>query len=106
MSKFLLTSRSKWIDPKEFDSNIYSCNSSKECVLEADLEYPKELCELNNDYSLVLDKKKSEKKCCLAINKRLQIFIIFRLVMLKNWYLKFLVKKNVCFMKTYNFVKG
>ena len=95
MSKFLLTSRSKWIDPKEFDSNTYSCNSSKECVLEADLEYPKELCELNNDYSLALD-----------INKRLQIFIIFRLVMLRNWYLTFLIKKNVCFMKTYNFVKG
>ena len=29
----------------------YSSNSSKGCVLEADLEHPKELRELHNDYS-------------------------------------------------------
>ena len=43
MPKFLPTSRFKWIDPKEFDLNKYTDNSSKECVLEVDLEYPKEL---------------------------------------------------------------
>ena len=31
MSKFLLTSGFKWIDPKDFDSIKYSSNSSKGC---------------------------------------------------------------------------
>ena len=44
MSKFLPTGRFKWIDPKEFDLNKYTSNSSKGCVLEAGLECPKELC--------------------------------------------------------------
>ena len=49
MSKFLPTSGFKWIDPKEFDLNKYTSNSSKVCVLEVDLEYPKELRELHNN---------------------------------------------------------
>ena len=56
MSKFLPISGFKWIDPKELDLNRYTSNSSKGCVLEVDLEYPKELRELRNDYSLALDK--------------------------------------------------
>ena len=55
VSKFLLTSGFKWIDPKEFDLNKYTSNSSKGCVLEIDLEYPKELHELHSDYPLVPD---------------------------------------------------
>ena len=55
MSKFLSTSRFKWIDPKEFDLNKYTSNSSKGCVLEVDFEYPKELHELHNNYPLVAD---------------------------------------------------
>ena len=43
---------SKWIGPKKFDSNKYSINSSKDFGLEIDLEYPKELCVLQNDYPL------------------------------------------------------
>ena len=56
MSKFLPTSGLKWIDPKEFDLNKYTRKSSKECVFEVDLDYPKELHELHSDYSLVSDK--------------------------------------------------
>ena len=56
MSKFLPTSGFKWIDPKEFDLNKNTNNSSRRCVLEADLEYPKELHELHNDYPLAPDK--------------------------------------------------
>ena len=41
--KFLLTSGFKWIDPKQFDLNKCTSNSSKGCVFEIDLEYPKEL---------------------------------------------------------------
>ena len=46
MSKFLPKGGFKWIDPKDFDSNKYSSNNSKGCVLEVDLEYPKGLHEL------------------------------------------------------------
>ena len=56
MSKFLRTNGFKWIDPKEFDLNKYTSNSSKGCVLEVDLEYPTELRELHNDYPLAPDK--------------------------------------------------
>ena len=42
MSKFLPTSDFKLIDPKEFDLNKYTDNNSKRCLLEVDLEYPKE----------------------------------------------------------------
>ena len=51
MSKFLPTIGFKWIDPKEFDLNKYTSNNSKVCAVEVDLEYPKELYELQNDYS-------------------------------------------------------
>ena len=56
MSKFLPRSGFKWIDPKEFDLNKYISNSSKGCVLEVNLKYPKELRELHNDYPLSPDK--------------------------------------------------
>ena len=56
MSKYLATSRFKWIDQKKFHLNKYTSNSSKECVLEIELEYPKELPELHNDYPLAPDK--------------------------------------------------
>ena len=56
MYKFLSTSGFKWIDPKEFDLNINTNNNSKGCTLEVDLEYPKELHKLHNDYPLAPDK--------------------------------------------------
>ena len=52
MCKFLTSSGFKWVDPKEFGLNKHTSNSSKGCVLEVDLEYPIELRELHNDYSL------------------------------------------------------
>ena len=52
MSKFFPTSGFKCIDPKKFEWNKYTSNSSKGCVLEVDLEYPKESRELHNDYRL------------------------------------------------------
>ena len=58
MSKFLPPSGFKWIDRKEFDLSKYTSTSksSKECALEVDHEYPKELQELRNDYPLAPDK--------------------------------------------------
>ena len=40
ISKFFPTGSFKLIDPMNFDSNKYSSNISKGCVLEVDLEYP------------------------------------------------------------------
>ena len=54
MFKFFPTNKFKWIDPKEFDLNKYSNNSSSGCVLEIDLEYSKEFRELHNDYPLAV----------------------------------------------------
>ena len=42
--------------------NKYTSNSSKGCVLELDLEYPKDLLELHNDYPLALHKTKIERE--------------------------------------------
>ena len=69
MPKFIPTNGFKQIDPKKFDLNEYNSNSSKGCVLEVDLECPKELQELHSDYPLDPDKIKiKKKKCCLSIN--------------------------------------
>ena len=43
----------KWIDPREFESNKYSSNILIVCVLEIDIEYSRELHQLNYDYPLV-----------------------------------------------------
>ena len=61
-SKFLPTRGFKWIDPKEFDSNKYSNNSSKRCVLKVDLEYCKQLWKLHNNQPQALDKIKTKRK--------------------------------------------
>ena len=56
MSKLLPTGGFKWLDPKMFDLNEYNSNSSLDCVLIVDFEYPKDLRELHNVSSLASDK--------------------------------------------------
>ena len=56
MPKYLPKTGFKWIYSKEFDMNKYTSNSSKECVLEVDLEYLNELSKLRNGYLLAPDK--------------------------------------------------
>ena len=56
MSKFLLTSRFKRIDPKEFDLNKYTSSGSKGYIFKVDFGYSKELHELHNEYPLTPDK--------------------------------------------------
>ena len=68
MSKFLPKSGFKWIDPKEFDVNKYASNSSKGCVVEIDLEYPKDLQELHNDYPLASDKIEIKRKIVIWLS--------------------------------------
>ena len=84
MSKFLQISGFKWIDTKEFSLNKYTSNRSKGCVLEVDLEYPKELRELHNDYFLAPDKKEIKRKMLPKYQLRLLIYTVFLHVMLKN----------------------
>ena len=62
MSKFLPRRGFKQIDPKGFDLNKYTNNSSKGHVLEVDLEHPKELRKLSNDYPLAPDKTLIKRK--------------------------------------------
>ena len=62
MPKFLPSGGFKWIDPKDLDLNKYTSNSSKGRVLQVDLEYPKELCKLHNDYPLASDKLNIKKE--------------------------------------------
>ena len=61
MSKFPPTSGFQWIDPKGFDLNKYISNSSKGCVLEVEIEYPR-VTKICNDYPLAPDKLKKKKK--------------------------------------------
>ena len=42
--------------------NKYSNNNFKGCVLEVDLQYPKELRKLHNDYPLAPDLKRNQKR--------------------------------------------
>ena len=44
MSFLLLTISLKWVYPKEIDLDKHDSSISKSCLLEVDLEYPKELC--------------------------------------------------------------
>ena len=62
MPKFLSLSGFKWIVPEDLDFNKYTSNSSKECVLEVDLEYPNELREFGNDYPKALNKKEIRRE--------------------------------------------
>ena len=62
MSTFLSTSRFKWIDPNNIDLNKYTSNSLKECDIEVDLEYPKELQELHHDYPFPSDKIETKRE--------------------------------------------
>ena len=94
MSKFLPTSGFKWIDPKLFDLNEYTSNSSNRCVLVVDLEYPKELRELHNDY--LLDADKTEIKKEMVYNYQLKIADLYNILLgnIKKLVPNFLIKKN------------
>ena len=70
-NKFLPASGFKWIHPKGFDLNKCTSNSSKGCVLEVYLEYPKELQELYINFPLAPDKIEIERE--LLSNYQLKI---------------------------------
>ena len=95
MSKFLTTSGFKQIDPKEFDLNKYTSNS-------LDLEYPKDLWELHNDYRLAPDKIETKREM-LSQLKIADLYII-PIDNVKKLVPNFFHKKTMCFiMKTCDF---
>ena len=65
MARSFPSAKFKWLDPVNFSRNKYDDGSLRPCVLEANLEYPKELHELLNDYSLALDKLEIKKLAIL-----------------------------------------
>ena len=54
--------------------NKYTRNRSKDCVLEVDLEYPKELCELRNGYPLAPDKIEIKTKMLSGYQSKIADF--------------------------------
>ena len=96
MSKDLPTGGFKWIDPQELNLIKYTSNSLKGCVLEFDVEYPKWLRQLHNDYSLAPDN--IEVKENMSSSYQVE-------VMLKNWCPTFSTKKTTwLIIKTCNFI--
>ena len=61
MSKSLPTGGFKWLDLEKFHLDNYENDSLRGCVVEVDLEYPKELHELHNNCSLARDKLEIKK---------------------------------------------
>ena len=64
MSQYLPTGRFRWMTEKQIDKidlAKYTEDSNKGLILEVDLEYPKELHDLHNDYPLAAEKVKVNK---------------------------------------------
>ena len=78
--------------------NKYTSNSSKRCILEVDLEYPKKLRELHNDYSLAPDKIEIKRE--MLSNYQLKNADLYNILIgnFKNWCLTFLIKKIMSFI--------
>ena len=68
-------------------------------LLGVDLEYPKELNDLYNNYPLAPKKLRLKNICCLIIGKRLWKCTMFHLVRLKSLFLIYLTKNNVSYIK-------
>ena len=76
MSQYLPTGGFKWLSPKQ-NLAEYTENSKKGLILEVDLEYPKELHDLHNDYPLGPEKVKVTNEMlsdyCKKIQKKFNI---------------------------------
>ena len=103
MSKFLPKIGFKWVDPKEFDLNKYASNGSKRRVLEVDLEYPKELQELHNQYPLAPDKIEIKRE--MLYDYQLKIPDLYNIPVgnVKKLVPNFFDKESWFIMKTCNF---
>ena len=84
MPKFLPTTGLKWRDPKEFDLNKYTSNSSKGSVLKLDLEYPKELQKWHYDYPLSPDKTGIKREMLFDYQSKIADFYNIPIGNIKN----------------------
>ena len=95
MSNFLLMSGFNGIDPKEFEINKYTCNSSMGCVFEVDLQYTKELRELHNDYPLDTDKIEIKNEILSKYQFMISDFYNIPISNNRKWCLTFLIKRSI-----------
>ena len=81
LSQYLPTGGFRWMTEKQIsklDLAKVNENSKKGLILEVDLEYPKELHDLHNDYPLGPEKVKVTETCYQTIVKRLRRNITFQ----------------------------
>ena len=83
MSQYLSYSGSKWLNQKQtdkFDLNLIGENSYDGYILEADLRYPDELHDLQNDYPLVPEKPEIKynmlSNYCSSITNKYDVKIV------------------------------
>ena len=74
MNKFLATCGFKWIVPNDFDLNKYSSNNLKDCVLKIEIKYPKQLCDIHNDYPLAADKIETKREILSNYQRKIPDF--------------------------------
>ena len=82
MSQYLPTGNFRWMTDKEInniDLGKYKTNGKKGLILEVDLEYPRELHDLHNDYPVAPEKSKVSKNMlsgyCKKISEKYNISI-------------------------------
>ena len=81
MSQYLLAGNFRWMTDQEtnkIDLGKYKADGKKGLILEVDLEYPRELHDLHNDYPVAPEKQKYPKICNRGIVKRLLKSIRFQ----------------------------
>ena len=74
MSQYLPTGNFKWMTNKEIskiDLGKYKADGKKGLILEVDLEYPKELHDLHNDYPIAAEKIKVSNEMLSAYCKKI-----------------------------------
>ena len=74
--------------------NKYTSNSSKGRVLEVDLEYPKEFQELNDDYSLALDKLQIKREILSEYQLKINDLCNIPIANVKKWVLNVFDKEK------------
>ena len=65
MLKSLSTSGLKWLDTVNYNLDKYDNDNLRNCILEVDFEYPKELHELQNGYPFATNKLKIKREILL-----------------------------------------
>ena len=81
MSQYLPAGNFRWMKDKEvnkIDLGKYKADGKKRLILEVDLEYPRELHDVHNDYPAAPEKAKVSKICHRGTAKRLPKNIRFQ----------------------------